>query len=415
MRAEEVIKKSVECLELCADNYSLDDFLDEQIEDRQDRARLNSLLLHYYRNRLTVEYIIGMFVNKKVTPRVKDILSIAVTLIFFQDGIRTEVVVDSAVSYGKKLFDGRTGGFINAVLRNIERKRSIIDEKLDKAPEHVKLNIPEFVSKRWKNFYSESEYKIIAEILKKPRYNIYYRYLGKDNDCEPIEGSETVTIDTYESAFHFYAHNEPGKIVRSEELKDGKIYIQDPATALATSAVKYSGGGVILDACSAPGGKTLMLAELYPESRIFAADRSANRLRRVGENIQKAGLSNVKTVVGDITKNSFRGRQYDVVFLDVPCSNSGVIRKRPDALWKLTDSHINEIIKLQLDILNAAKKLIKANGKLVYSTCSIEYDENEGQIKDFLENNSDFSLEFQKQLLPAEHNDGAYVAVMQKK
>jgi 16S rRNA (cytosine967-C5)-methyltransferase len=223
-----------------------------------------------------------------------------------------------------------------------------------------------------------------------------------------------VTIDKIKSDFVFYKHFSGKEVIKSDILKDGQIYIQDPATSMATSNINFHGNGNILDACSAPGGKTIMLSELYPKSQIYAMDRSERRLFRVEQNIKNAGCNNVKTIASDILDAPFEDAYFDVVFLDVPCSNSGVLRKRPDALWKLNAERINDIIRLQRKMLDSANRLVKKGGTLVYSTCSIEADENKKQIETFLKNNTNYTLEFQKQLLPDMDNDGAFVAVMNK-
>ncbi|MCF7791089.1 MAG: methyltransferase domain-containing protein [Victivallales bacterium] len=420
MKAGDVIKLSVKCLDLDSDDFSLDNYLDNYLKDSKARGKVTSVLFYYYRNKLSIDYIIKYFAAGKIKKKVFNVLSMAVTQIFFQTSIRGEVVIDSAVSHTKKIFGKRTAGFVNAVLRKVYQRKDFIDDILKDAPEYVKINIPEYVGNRWRKFYTDEEFEKITKIIKLPRYSIFYRYIKPPKRSEqagqtkPIENSERIRIREFNSNFIFYKSDTPLKVIESKELNTGKIYIQNPATSLAVSAVNFGGNGKILDACSAPGGKTLMLAELYPNSVVYAADRSQRRLDKVSKNIKLSGLKNIITVLEDITETEFPDNSFDVVFLDVPCSNSGVIRKRPDALWNLTQANIESIKQLQSDILNSAKRLVKPGGKFVYSTCSIEKDENIETINEFLSCNDNYKLEFQKQLLPDENNDGAFAAVMKK-
>jgi 16S rRNA (cytosine967-C5)-methyltransferase len=414
MIAEEVLKISLKGLELCAEECSLDNYLDEFGGESKIRAKVSSVLFSYYRNKLSVDYIIKYFAKGKIKHRIYEVLSVATTQILYQTGIRPEVSVDVAVNHTKKTAGKNTAGFVNAVLRNIVRNKSDIDSILKNAPESVKINLPEFVLKRWNKFYSSEEINNILNTMKQPQNSIFYRIIN-NADIESVEGSEVLENKMFKSDFTFYKHITPRDVIKSDALADGKIYIQDPATSLSTSSVKFSGKGKILDACSAPGGKTLMLAELYPESQVYAMDRSARRLEKVKQNVARTGCGNVSVIVSDIIDADCEDSFFDIVFLDVPCSNSGVLRKRPDALWRLNKNHIQDIIDLQMRILVSAKRLVKSCGKLIYSTCSIEADENTFQIQSFLNENKEFELEYQQQLLPGYDNDGAFVSVMIKK
>jgi 16S rRNA (cytosine967-C5)-methyltransferase len=414
MIAEEVLKISLKGLELCAEEYSLDNYLDDFGGESKIRAKVSSVLFTYYRNKLTVDYIIKHFAKGKIKRRISELLSVTTTQILYQTGIRPEISVDVAVNHTKKTAGKNTAGFVNAVLRNIVRNKDNINNILKNAPESVKVNLPEFVLKRWNNFYSPEQIKNILSTMRQPQNNIFYRII-KNAEIEIIEGSELLENKAFESKFIFYKHGIAGEVINSDALKNGGIYIQDPATSLATSSIKFKGIGKILDACSAPGGKTLMLSELYPESQVYAMDRSAKRLEKVKQNIERTGCDNVTVITSDVINADCEKSSFDVVFLDVPCSNSGVLRKRPDALWRLNKAHILDIIDLQKRILNSAKRFVKSGGEFVYSTCSIEADENIYQIKNFLEENEEFELEYKYQLLPDYDNDGAFVSVMIKK
>lgn len=414
MIAEKVFEKCIKGIEIVSRDKSLDDYLDSLDSDIKIRPKVSSILFTYYRKKLSIEFIIDHFARKKSKTRVLNILSVAITQILFQHSIENEVAVYVAVNYSKRRLGKGPSGFINAILRKVVSNLNNIEEILNNASFYIKNDIPEFVYSRWNKFYSSDEIESLIRIIKTPEKYIYFRRIG-NNRIDLIENAEPVSMEKFKTNFKFYKTENSLQVIKSDALINGLIYIQDPATSMAVSSINYIGKGKILDGCSAPGGKTLMLAELFPDSVIIAADRSDRRLERVKKNIEKAGFKNVKAIFNDMMNPIFKKKEFDVVFLDVPCSNSGVLRKRPDVLWKLSEDYIASIITLQKQILSSAKELVRPGGKLVYSTCSIEYDENEGLIKKFLDLNHDFYIDFQKQLLPDEINDGAFVAVMNKK
>ena len=166
-----------------------------------------------------------------------------------------------------------------------------------------------------------------------------------------------------------------------------------------------------LDLCAAPGGKTLMLAELLgKEARITAADRSRNRQKLTRENLE---ARNVKADVIVAIPEELAG-SYDLVLADVPCSNTGVFRRRPDALWNFSREKLRELVEIQSSILEHAALRTAPGGLLIYSTCSIEKEENSDQVAAFLKKHSDFTLLSERQLYPGLETDGAFAAVMKR-
>ena len=158
------------------------------------------------------------------------------------------------------------------------------------------------------------------------------------------------------------------------------FYIQDPGPVGAGPAVPF--GEQVADLCCAPGGKALLLAEaLRGQGRLHCFDRAEAKLSRVRENL--AGFANVSIAVGDATKPQLPSASLDALMLDVPCSNSGVIRRRPDVRWAFSEASLRELTALQAQILRAGAALLKPGGRLVYSTCSIENEENQAQVRAF--------------------------------
>jgi 16S rRNA (cytosine967-C5)-methyltransferase len=206
---------------------------------------------------------------------------------------------------------------------------------------------------------------------------------------------------------------------------EGRISVQDAAAQLAAQLLDCEPGARVLDACAAPGGKTIHLLQRYPEIELDALDSSASRLDRLRQNLERIGHS-AKILVGDaaVTDDWYQGRQYDAILADVPCSASGVVRRHPDIKLLRRESDIMPLRAQQAKILDALWSVLKPGGKMLYSTCSIFKDENETQVAEFLQRHPDareISLQAAwgelrphgRQILPGSSNmDGFYYALL---
>ena len=190
--------------------------------------------------------------------------------------------------------------------------------------------------------------------------------------------------------------------------------MQDPSTLLAPALLGAQPGETILDLCAAPGGKTTFIAQQMDNTgKIIAQDISSDRLKLIRENCARLGVMNVEAVPNSsfiILHSSF-----DRILVDAPCSNTGVMRRRVDLRWRITPEEILRLQKTQLDLLRQAATKLKPGGVLVYSTCSLEPEENSEVVKGFLSEHKNFKLESERELLPfADNVDGAFVARLKK-
>ena len=203
-------------------------------------------------------------------------------------------------------------------------------------------------------------------------------------------------------------------------FRDGCFYVQDPSTLLAARELGAQPGEAILDLCAAPGGKTTFIAQLMSNAgKIVACDISEDRLKLVRENCQRLGVTCVQFIgvqalvcAPDTLKCELQ--QFDRILVDAPCSNTGVLRRRVDLRWRISVAEISRLQQTQQDLLRLAATKLKPGGVLVYSTCSLEPEENAEVVKEFLRAHSGFKLESERELLPfADNVDGAYVARLQ--
>jgi 16S rRNA (cytosine967-C5)-methyltransferase len=198
-------------------------------------------------------------------------------------------------------------------------------------------------------------------------------------------------------------------------FRDGWFYLQDPSTLLAVGQLGPQPGETILDFCAAPGGKTTFIAQLMNnQGRIVAQDVSEERLKWIQENCARLGVTCVETILPS-TLNPQPSTGFDRVLVDAPCSNTGVMRRRVDLRWRIQPEEIERLRAAQLNLLQQAATQVKPGGILVYSTCSLEPEENQKVVKQFLGDHADFKLESERELLPfVDGVDGAYVARMKR-
>ena len=208
-------------------------------------------------------------------------------------------------------------------------------------------------------------------------------------------------------------------LTKLASFQKGEFYVQDPSTLLSVHVLDPQAGERILDLCAAPGGKTTYIAQVIEDDgEIFAGELDPDRLKLVTENCKRMHITSVTPCLPDELDNYRRngGELFDRVLVDAPCSNTGVIRRRLDLRWRIRAEEIDRLRKTQLELLQRATTLLKPGGVLVYSTCSLEPDENEQVVAEFRADNPLFELESERTLFPPRDKvDGAYVAKLRRK
>jgi 16S rRNA (cytosine967-C5)-methyltransferase len=405
-----IITLAVTGLELWENkDLTVDDFLDsEQVEQSELRRTISSILFSYFRNKPLVDALIKKLANK-VRGRDRRIIAVATVQMLFQDAISAESAVNVAVDLAKERFGKRTAGFINAILRNINQID--IEQFRSTLPEWAIAGVPEKLYKYWQQNFSKTEFtELITKLHQEPR--LFFRQCRELNQDEiRCCDAQPITNLPWLNDFKFYSCTNPGALLAKNWLERGHIYIQDPATAMSISLIDFTNIRNAIDLCAAPGGKSLMIAtKLANDATLIAADRSAKRQKITELNFYNHGYSKHQVVVASATDNEFEPKSFDLIFLDVPCSNTGVFHRRPDAVWNWSESKTAKLIELQQEILTVSSKLLKPGGQLIYSTCSIDSAENHQLIANFITNNPEFKLIKNQLLLPGTNNDGAYAA-----
>ena len=290
----------------------------------------------------------------------------------------------------KKKFGVPVGKFVNGVLRGYLRE---MDNDIKELRETDKLDIllsyPRWFYEKIKEEYGENA-ELFLESLKKIPYISFrvntlkysekeFEKLLLDKDIEIIKKVDTV----------YYLDS--GILLYSNEFKDGKIIVQDASSYLSAKNLNPNEQDLVLDTCSAPGGKTAVLGELMGnKGEILALDIYPHKLKLIEENCKKLGIDIVKPIKMDARKLNQQGKKFDKILVDAPCSGYGVLRKKPEAIYNKTPENIELLSELQFEILESASQVLKDDGELVYSTCTILKEENTENIKRFLEKYPEF-------------------------
>ena len=389
-----------------------------------DRALCQELVYGIVRWQKTLDWLIA---RKTAAGRTQNLtlqilLQLGLYQLFWLQKIPDHAAVNETVEIGKQFGFGPQAGFLNAILRGYTREREVTKKLLaDIKTEKLALGFshPEWLVERWQTRFGAEKTVRLLEWNNTPP-TTFARVNTLKTDAEKLVErwrEENVEYEfrrfdwTGENLiFELRSHPPLGTL---PSFQEGLFYVQDPSTLLSVQELNPQPGETILDLCSAPGGKTTFIAQrMENRGSIVAQDSDAARLKLVQENCVRLGVTCVETMAqGDNLKSKIAGLKFDKILVDAPCSNSGVLRRRVDLRWRIRIEEISRLQKMQLDILRGAMPRLKPGGVLVYSTCSLEPEENSEVIKSFLAENSNFKLEAERQLLPfADGVDGAFVA-----
>ncbi len=376
-----------------------------------DKALLTELVNGVIRWRAKLDWVLtGFYFGEfhKCMNLVKNAMRVGLYQILFLDKIPVPAAIDESVEMIKHLQGDKAAGLVNAVLRNIARNLSNIrypniadDESFYYSVIH---SHPKWIVKKWMaDFGLEATIKLMEANNEKPYTPLRVNSL-KTTSQEVLDIFTTKEVPHTHSKFldsSILLHSHIN-VAQSELFKLGKITIQDTAASLVCKLANPQKEQIVLDLCSAPGGKSFYLAELMENTgKVMSVDKYEAKLKLVDEGAVRLGLSNIKTYYYDAREYKLDGGA-DVVLCDVPCSGTGTFSKKPDIKWKKEQEDIRKLNVMQKEILENAAKLVKLNGTLIYSTCSIEKEENSEIIDWFLNNHSNFELDNAENFLPAE-------------
>jgi 16S rRNA (cytosine967-C5)-methyltransferase len=386
------------------------------------RGRCQHLVFGVVRNFGRIEAVLGRLVAHKPRFITRAILYVAgFELIEVPEGDadtgRTAKIVHNAVERAKELASPAEARLVNAVVRKMAAILEAQEAPGPIAPADVLADYfshPEWLVRRWLTAFGAGPTRSLLEWNQSPA-TLHARWRNAS-----IPEPNWLVATEWPG---FYAVPSGHWQDVGPLLSSGSLYLQDPGTRLAVELLAPRGGETVLDLCAAPGGKSLMIADAMASGRVVAMDLPASRIDRLKENLYRTAAVGAAIVQGDLLEGSAAALlaehglpgQYSAVLIDVPCSNTGVMRHRVDVKWRLQEGDFPKHARQQGALLTAAARLVAPGGRLVYSTCSIDDRENQKVVEAFLERNRAFTLSKSAIAVPwIDRHDGAAAFLLLK-
>ncbi len=377
------------------------DALENKISDVEENL-VRGIVYGVLENQIYIDYILGKASKiklKKIHPKILTILRMGIYQMIFMDRIPNSAAVNESVNLAKKHGHKGTIGFVNGVLRNINRNKedfSKIHTKNKAEYISIKYSHPKWMVDRWiKEFGEDFTENLARENNSKPDLNIRVNTLKtkKETLKESLLDKGFLVREGIYARDSLIIEN-PNRITSLKEFKAGHFFIQDETSSLVGQIMDPKPGSIVLDVCSAPGGKASHLAEkMENKGRVLSRDIHLNKLEIIRANAERLGIDIIETKISDARKRDESLVDIaDYLLVDAPCSGFGLIRRKPEIKWNRKEKDIKDLADLQYEILNNVKDYLKKGGVLVYSTCTIENEENINMVKRFLNENKDFSL-----------------------
>ncbi|MBL9134654.1 MAG: 16S rRNA (cytosine(967)-C(5))-methyltransferase RsmB [Verrucomicrobiales bacterium] len=385
-----------------------------------DRALVQELCYGVVRWQLALDWLIQKQARQPETSvQARVLLRLGLYQLFWLDRIPAHAAVNETVEAARTLELGPLGGFVNAMLRNyarnIDTTKAALQELKTKDPA-VGWSHPKWWIERTAKRLSPGDLQALLAWNNQPA-DTFARLNRLKTDGGPLIArwrDEGVDYDfakydwTSENQIFRLRHHP--SIERLKTFKDGWFYVQDPSTLLAVHLLAPRAGERVLDLCAAPGGKATLIADaLDNDGEVIAAEPDARRRQRLTENCDRLGADVVVVAPNDPRTAG----PFDAVLIDAPCSNTGVLRRRIDARWRLTPNDITQCHRIQVELLSTGLKRLGPQGRAVYSTCSLEPEENEQVVEEVLAKLPGFTVAKSQSLHPVrDKTDGAYVALI---
>lgn len=397
-----------------------------QYLEKQERSFLTRVCQGTLENMIWIDYCINQFSTVKVNkmkPIIRTILRSSVYELRFMDSVPESATVNEAVKLAEKKGFRNLKGFVNGVLRNISRNLTNI--KLpDPAADltgylSVRYSMPEWIAEELLGQYgAEQTEQILAAFLADMPTGIRFNpaRISREELTKRLteEGALVQEIAEVPCGLFISGYDHLESL---PSFRQGLFYVQDISSMQVALNSGVKEGDHVLDVCAAPGGKSIHMAELLNGTgMVEARDLTPGKVALIRENIERVGLTNIRAACADARKLRHEDEETaDIVIADLPCSGLGVIGKKADIKYKITPQKQKELVLLQREILNVVSRYVKAGGTLMYSTCTINREENEENVRWFLQEHKDFYLENEKLLLPrAGWQDGFYLARIKK-
>ncbi|MBU0906020.1 MAG: 16S rRNA (cytosine(967)-C(5))-methyltransferase RsmB [Firmicutes bacterium] len=404
--------------------------------EQKDSGLLTEITYGTLQHKMTLDYYLEPFIKGKLDDWVRQLLRLSLYQIHYLDRIPNHAVVHEAVEIAKKRSHKGTAGLVNGILRSILRQGVRSTDEIQDPIERLSIESshPIWLIKRWVEQFGFEQAQTMAFENNTPPVQTIRVNLAKTTVQEVMDMLEDEGIIAHRSdILDECLHIEKGQVAKTRVYQYGFISIQDESSMIPIHALRVEPGQRVLDMCAAPGGKSMHIAEkLNGEGSLVSVDLHPHKVNLVAEQATRLGVKNIETRTMDSRKltDEYEEQSFDRILVDAPCSGLGVIRRKPDIKYTKKEEDFKSLQAIQLRLLDEASKLIKPDGIIVYSTCTIDEVENIGTVQAFLDGHKDFILdeltEMPKQIhhlvsggmvhiFPQDFNsDGFFVAAFKK-
>lgn len=395
-----------------------------QFEDKRDRAFVTRIAKGVVEHIITLDYIINLFSKTetgKCKPLIRCILRMSAYQIVYMESVPDSAACNSGVKLAKSR--GLTGlsGFVNGVLRNISRNKNNIKKPPypQNSPEYLSIeySTPLWICRKLAADYPDCYVDILKDSFRERPTTI------RVNENKITRDDLVLLLNKNGISSQAGFYDDKALLISGYDFikkvpgyRQGYFTVQDESSMCAIRAAGIRPGDTVIDVCAAPGGKTTCAGEyLKGEGHIYSMDISQDKLALIEESVERLGIENADISCHDATI-LIEGMKADVVIADLPCSGMGVMGRKSDIKYRLREEQLKELSGLQRDILNVAGRYVKPGGRLCYSTCTINPEENQENVKWFLEQHKDFILDDERLFLQGiDKCDGFFYAIMTKR
>ncbi|WML39046.1 16S rRNA (cytosine(967)-C(5))-methyltransferase RsmB [Neobacillus sp. OS1-2] len=421
-------------------NLLLNNVIEKNELSAIDVGLLTELTYGTLQRRMALDFFLNPFIkdNKKLANWIHHLLRMTLYQMVYLDRIPDRAAIYEAVEIAKSRGHKGIASLVNGVLRSIQREGLPSLSEVSDPIERLSLETshPHWLVTRWVNQFGYEKTKEMCEInltapMQTARVNL--TKISRD-ECVAILEEDGFQIEK-SPIIPEAIRSLKGNLASTIAFKYGMLTIQDESSMLAAYALGSTEGEFVLDACAAPGGKSTHIAEkLQNTGEVISVDLHQHKVKLINDNARRLGLSNIKTNVSDsrLLREKFKDETFHRILLDAPCSGLGVMRRKPDMKYTKTEKDLERLRTIQQNLLTSVAPLLKKGGILVYSTCTVDKEENDNTVKTFLQNNPEFEGDlsfknrmpeavqplitgFELQIFPQDFgSDGFYIAVLRK-
>lgn len=401
----------------------------------EDESLLRELVYGCTRQKRLLDHYLGTLCQspfEKLPVEVKITLRMGLYQLLYLDRVPAHAAVHESVNLAKKGGQEALSGFVNAVLRNAETKKASLEAKGDSEIDTLSLKYshPTWLVKKWAEVLEPEVLEKVLRANNQPHPVYLHTKPGTDAKVTEDLGKQGVRVSAEAwppNTLRLRSHE--GGLFTGESFQQGDWIVQDWVPQAMLEMLPLEAGQKVWDVCSAPGGKTIGLSwELGEKGEVLASDASSERRKKLTENLKRVGLKQVRVHDGEVRKLP-PSQKFDLIWIDAPCSGTGVLSRRADMRWRLIPKEVLSQVPQQKELMELTHGHLYSKGYLVYSTCSLEKDENQKVVQAFLEAHPDFHVvslpipgehpevvtnEWGTTFWPTDEHDGGFMAVLQR-